>query len=62
VPGPDGLHTDQARIFIRNGPADASERIVLSSGGVQETWTYADGRRFVFWAASSLDPFELVDR
>lgn len=62
VPGPDGLRTDQARVFIRNGPADTTERVMLSSGGVQETWTYADGRQYVFRAASSLEPFKLQDR
>lgn len=58
-PFPDGLETDQARIYIRHGPADHVERTFPPSGGVQEIWRYAGGQRFVFWAGSSLDPLEL---
>ncbi len=60
--GPDGLETDQAEVFIVHGPAAAVERQFPPGGGVEEVWHYADGRRFVFWAATSLDPFQLRAR
>ena len=59
VPVPDGLRTDQASVYIVHGPPRDTERTFPDSGGVRETWTYADGRRFSFWAATSLDPFHL---
>ncbi len=57
--GPDGLETDRAKVYIVYGKADAVERRFPPGGGVEEVWRYADGRRFVFWAATSLDPFQL---
>ena len=61
-PGPDGLGTDQARIYIVHGPPIVVDRSFPDSGGVRETWDYADGRRFVFWAATSLDPLALTEQ
>ncbi|HEX7071207.1 MAG TPA: GWxTD domain-containing protein [Rhodothermales bacterium] len=58
-PVPDGLRTDQARVYIVHGPPGHVDRAFPPSGGVEETWTYDDGRRFVFWAASSLEPLAL---
>lgn len=58
-PAPNGLQTDQARIYIVYGPPDDVERTLPAPGGVEETWRYDDGRRFVFRAASSLDPLAL---
>src|SRR5690606_34372307 len=60
-PIPNGLRTDQARIYIVHGPPEGVDRTFPPTGGVEETWTYGDGRRFVFWAASSLDPLALID-
>ncbi len=57
--GPDGLRTDQADIFIRYGEPSRIERTTPPTGGVQETWTYANGQRYTFWSPSSLDPFRL---
>ena len=62
VPAPDGLQTDQARVYIVHGPPESVERNFPSPGGVEETWTYADGRQFVFRAATSFDAFELERR
>ncbi|MGI9176178.1 MAG: GWxTD domain-containing protein [Rhodothermales bacterium] len=62
VPAPDGLQTDQARVYIVHGPPESVERRFPSPGGVEETWTYADGRQFVFRAATSFDAFELERR
>ncbi len=61
VAAPDGLRTDQARIFIVNGPPSAVERSFPESGGVEERWNYPKGRFYVFRAASSLDPFALTE-
>ncbi len=61
-PFPDGLRTDAARIYIVYGAPDDVTNTLPSSGGVEQTWTYADGRRFIFWAASSLAPLELRER
>jgi GWxTD domain-containing protein len=58
-PIPDGLRTDQGRLYIVHGPPDHVERAFPPSGGVTETWTYDNGSRFVFWAASSLEPLAL---
>lgn len=59
-PAPDGLTTDQARIFIVHGPPDSVERMLPHQGGVEEHWAYISGQQFVFWAASSLEPFQLL--
>ena len=59
---PNGLQTDQARIYIVHGPPARVERAFPPAGGVEETWTYDDGRRFVFWALSSLEPLALKNR
>lgn len=59
TPFPDGLRTDAARVYIIHGPPDDISSSFPSSGGVQQVWTYPDGRRFIFWAASSLEPLEL---
>jgi GWxTD domain-containing protein len=56
---PDGLSTDRARIYIVNGPPVSVERRLAPSGGVQEVWTYEEGKEFVFWAPGSMDAFEL---
>lgn len=61
-PAPDGLRTDRAAIYILYGPPDTVERAFPDSGGVRETWTYAEGRQFVFQAATSLDVFRLQAR
>lgn len=58
-PIPNGLRTDQAQVYIVHGPPTDVERTFPPSGGVEETWTYEDGRRFVFWATSSLEPLAL---
>lgn len=58
-PYPDGLLTDAAEVFIVHGPPHDISNSFPSSGGVQEVWSYSDGRRFVFWAPSSLEPMEL---
>ena len=60
IPAPDGLRTDQARIYIIHGPPENVERRFPPPGGVEETWTYTDGRQFVFRAATSFDAFELA--
>ena len=61
LPAPDGLKTDRARIYIRYGPPASIRRQLAEKGqGVQEIWEYSDGKRFVFEATSSLDPFILV--
>ncbi len=60
-PFPDGLRTDAARIYIVYGPPDDISSTLPSSGGVERTWTYADGRRFIFRAADSLAPLELQE-
>lgn len=59
-PVPDGLRTDPARIYILYGEPDQITNTLPSSGGVEQTWTYADGRTFKFWASSSLMPMELL--
>ena len=59
-PAPNGLETDRGRIYIVHGAPDETERNVPRRGTVRETWTYEDGRTFVFEASSSLDTFELV--
>lgn len=59
VATPDGLRTDRARVYIVHGPPQRVERSFPSPGGVEETWTYADGRQFVFHAATSLGAFDL---
>ena len=61
TPLPDGLRTDAARIYVIHGPPDEISSSFPSSGGVQQVWTYPDGRRFVFWAASSLEPLVLEE-
>ncbi len=53
---PDGLRTDRAAVYVAHGPPQHVERTFPPGGGVEETWRYADGRRFVFRAATSLDP------
>ena len=60
VPAPDGLATDRARVYVVHGPPRTVRRTFPSPGGVEETWTYADGRQFVFRAATSFDAFELA--
>ena len=60
-PVPDGLRTDPARIYIVNGEPERITNTLPSSGGIEQTWLYADGRTFVFWAGSSLAPLELVE-
>ncbi len=60
-PLPDGLRTDAARIYIIHGPPDDVSSTFPSTGGVQQIWTYSDGRRFVFWAASSMEPLVLEE-
>lgn len=59
MPGPDGLRTDQARIFVVYGPPEAVDRSFPSAGGVREVWQYAGGRQFVFWAPTSLEALDL---
>lgn len=61
VPGPDGLETDRARIYVTMGPPEDVVRRLPERGGVEETWTYPDGRRFVFRAATSYDAYRLVE-
>lgn len=56
----DALQSDRAKIYITNGPPKSTERVLPDRGGVQEVWTYSDGRQFVFEAASSLDPLMLI--
>ena len=58
VPAPDGLQTDRARVYVVHGPPEAVERTFPPAGGVEETWTYGDGRTFAFRAATSFDAFE----
>ena len=60
-PVPDGLRTDPARIYIVNGEPERITNTLPSSGGIEQTWLYADGRTFVFWAGSSLAPLELIE-
>lgn len=60
-PVPDGLRTDPAHIYVLYGEPEHVTNTLPSSGGVEETWHYADGRTFVFWSGSSLAPLELVD-
>jgi GWxTD domain-containing protein len=60
-PVPDGLETDQARVYIVHGEPDDVERTFPDGGGVEEVWAYADGRRFHFWAPTSLDALELQE-
>lgn len=57
----NGLKTDRARYYIVFGPPDDLSRFFPASGGVLETWSYTDGRKFVFEAVSSIDPFYLVE-
>ena len=59
VPYPDGLRTDPARVYIVHGRPARISHSLPPSGGVQQTWTYADGRTFVFRSASSLEPLVL---
>ncbi len=61
TPLPDGLRTDAARIYIVHGPPDDISNSFPSSGGIQQVWTYPNGRQFVLWAASSLDALELQE-
>lgn len=61
TPYPDGLRTDAARVFVVHGPPEDISSSFPSTGGVQQVWTYADGRQFVFWAASSLEPLVLEE-
>lgn len=61
-PVPDGLRTDPARIYILFGEPDRVTHTLPPSGGVEETWSYAEGHTFTFWAASSLMPLELVEK
>lgn len=58
--GMDGLLTDRARIYITQGAPEKTSRLLPDSGGVREIWEYQSGQKFVFEAASSLDPFVLV--
>lgn len=58
---PNGLRTDQARIYIVHGPPANVERTFPPLGGVEEIWTYQGGRRFVFRAANSLEPLALQE-
>ncbi len=60
-PAPDGLRSDRARIYIVNGPPASKERTIPRRGIVRETWTYDDGRTYVFEASSGFDTFRLVD-
>lgn len=60
-PVPDGLRSARARVYIVNGPPESKDRSVPSRGTVRETWTYEDGRTFVFEASSGFDTFRLVD-
>ncbi|MEM1269848.1 MAG: GWxTD domain-containing protein [Bacteroidota bacterium] len=59
-PLPDGLRTDRAKIYIVHGPPEDIERDLPTAGGVRETWTYGDGRTYIFAAESALTPFRLV--
>lgn len=59
-PTPNGLETDRGRIYVVHGAPEETARSVPERGRVRETWTYEDGRTFVFEASSSLDSFELV--
>lgn len=61
TPLPDGLRTDAARVYIIHGPPTDVSSTFPSSGGVQQIWSYSDGRRFTFWAASSLEPLVLEE-
>lgn len=61
-PVPDGLTTDAARVYVAYGPPDRIERSYPGRGGVEAVWHYEDGRRFVFWAPTSLDPMQLQAR
>lgn len=61
TPLPDGLRTDAARIYIVHGSPEDISNSFPSTGGVQQVWTYPDGRRFVFWAPSSLEPLSLEE-
>jgi GWxTD domain-containing protein len=58
----NGHETDRGKIFIANGAPIRKERTLPDSGGVRETWTYSDGKTYVFEAASSLDAFELIGK
>ncbi len=58
-PEPDGMRTDRAAVYVAHGKPERVERAFPLGGGVEETWRYADGRRFVFRAATSLDPPQL---
>ncbi len=60
APIPNGLETDQAKIYIVHGPPMDVKRELPLEGGVQETWIYADGKTIVFHADSSLDTFRVV--
>jgi len=62
APVPDGLTTDAARVYVAYGPPDRVERSYPGRGGVEAVWHYEDGRRFVFWAPTSLDPMQLQAR
>lgn len=61
LPGPDGLQTDRARIYITMGPPEDIVRSHPGRGGVDETWIYPNNRRFVFHAATSYDAYQLVE-
>ncbi|HRK74810.1 MAG TPA: GWxTD domain-containing protein, partial [Rhodothermales bacterium] len=56
----DGMQGDRARIYITKGPPVKTYRVLPDSGGVREIWEYPNGQKFVFEAASSLDPFVLL--
>jgi GWxTD domain-containing protein len=57
---PNGLKSDRSRVYIVEGPPDDVLRDFPPGGGVRETWTYDDGRKFVFMAGSSVDEYKLV--
>lgn len=61
TPLPDGLRTDAARVYIVHGSPEDISNSFPSTGGVQQVWTYPDGRQFIFWAPSSLEPLSLEE-
>jgi len=60
APVPNGLKTDRSKVYVVEGPPDDVERDFPGGGGVRETWTYRDGRTFVFEAGSSISEYRLV--